>query len=204
MMPSSFWIILLAVFIYGLLHSILASLWAKAQARHWFGPVADRWFRLLYNFLAVVLLLPVLLLPVLLPDKQIYSIPYPWRLVNHTIQALAIVMLIIGVKQTGVSSFAGLRQLFAPEDLHPPRLVVNGLYRYMRHPLYTAGLLFIWLTPTMTCNLLALYIGLTIYILVGAYFEERKLLREFGEEYRVYQAKTPMFIPWISKDRGKE
>jgi protein-S-isoprenylcysteine O-methyltransferase Ste14 len=198
-MPTSFWIILLAVFVYGLLHSVLASLWAKAQARHWFGPVADRWFRLLYNLLAVVLLLPVLLLPVVLPDKQIYSLPYPWRLLNYAGQAMAVVMLVIAVKQTGISTFAGLRQLFTSEDIDPPRLVTGGLYRYMRHPIYTASLLFFWLTPTMTCNLLALYISLTVYILVGAYFEERKLLREFGEEYRVYKQRTPMLIPWIRR-----
>jgi protein-S-isoprenylcysteine O-methyltransferase Ste14 len=198
-MPPSFWIILLAVFVYGLLHSVLASLWAKAQARHWFGPAADRWFRLLYNLLAVVLLLPVLLLPVVLPDQQIYRIPYPWKMVNYAGQAMAVVMLVIAVKQTGISTFAGLRQLFTPEVLDPPRLVTGGLYRYMRHPIYTASLLFIWLTPTMTCNLLALYIGLTVYILVGAYFEERKLLREFGEEYQVYKQQTPMLIPWIPK-----
>ena len=51
-MTPSFWIILLTVFVYGLVHSLLASLWAKAQARRWFGPAADRWFRLLYNLLA--------------------------------------------------------------------------------------------------------------------------------------------------------
>jgi len=30
---------------------------------------------------------------------------------------------------------------------------------------------------------------------VGAYFEERKLLREFGSEYADYRAVTPMIIP---------
>jgi methanethiol S-methyltransferase len=199
-MPTSFWIILLAVFVYGLLHSLLASLWAKAQARRWFGPVADRWFRLLYNFLAVLLLVPVLLLPIILPDKVIYSIPMPWRLINYAGQLLAIMMLIYGVKQTGISNFSGLRQLITPEDLDPPRLVTGGLYNYMRHPLYTAGLLFIWLTPTMTCNLLALYIGLTCYIIIGAYFEERKLLREFGETYLAYKQKTPMLIPFFPRN----
>jgi protein-S-isoprenylcysteine O-methyltransferase Ste14 len=42
-----------------------------------------------------------------------------------------------------------------------------------------------------------LNIGLTVYILIGALFEERKLLREFGEAYAEYRRRTPMLIPWF-------
>ena len=74
-------------------------------------------------------------------------------------------------------------------------MVTTGLYRYVRHPLYSAGLVFIWLTPEMSLNFLVLYISLTIYIVIGAYFEERKLIREFGKSYEDYQVKTPMLVP---------
>jgi protein-S-isoprenylcysteine O-methyltransferase Ste14 len=67
----------------------------------------------------------------------------------------------------------------------------------VRHPLYTAGLAFIWFTPLMTVNLLVLNIGLTVYIVIGAYFEERKLLREFGPAYAEYQRRTPMLVPGL-------
>jgi protein-S-isoprenylcysteine O-methyltransferase Ste14 len=40
-------------------------------------------------------------------------------------------------------------------------------------------------------------VGATIYILIGAYFEERKLSREFGAAYADYKSKTPMLIPWL-------
>jgi protein-S-isoprenylcysteine O-methyltransferase Ste14 len=36
---------------------------------------------------------------------------------------------------------------------------------------------------------------LTIYLVVGAILEERKLVAEFGEAYREYQGKVPMFVP---------
>ena len=106
-------------------------------------------------------------------------------------------MVLLGLKQTGIGSFVGLRQMLLPEDTSPLRLVTGGFYRYVRHPLYTAGLVFIWLFPIMTCNLLALNIGLTLYIIAGAYFEERKLLLEFGEAYAEYRRKTPMLIPGL-------
>lgn len=196
-MTISFWLILLAALSYGLLHTLLASLRAKAQAHHWFGPKTDLWFRLAYNLIAIFTLLPILFLPILLIDKEIYTIRFPWVILTTSIQALAVIVLVVGLRQTGISSFIGLRQFFLPEDTSPPRLVIGGLYRYVRHPLYTAGLVFIWLLPIMTCNLLALNIGLTAYILLGAYFEERKLLLEFGEAYAEYRRRTPMLVPGL-------
>jgi protein-S-isoprenylcysteine O-methyltransferase Ste14 len=50
----------------------------------------------------------------------------------------------------------------------------------------------------MTQNSLTVYIGATIYTLVGAYFEERKLLQDFGEAYAEYRRRTPMLIPGLN------
>jgi protein-S-isoprenylcysteine O-methyltransferase Ste14 len=83
-------------------------------------------------------------------------------------------------------------------------MVTGGLYRWVRHPLYTAGLAFIWLTPIMTSNLLALNIGLTLYLVVGAIYEERKLVREFSTEYINYQQRTPMLIPGLGGIRQND
>jgi protein-S-isoprenylcysteine O-methyltransferase Ste14 len=105
-------------------------------------------------------------------------------------------MLLVGVLQTDTLNFIGLGQLFQEKE-QPSKLVVGGLYRYMRHPLYTAGLLFLWLTPSVSLNSLTLYIASTFYILIGAYFEERKLLREFGQAYAEYKKKTPMIVPGL-------
>lgn len=196
-MTISFWLILAAVIAYGLLHSLLASLKTKAQARHWFGPSTDRWFRLAYNLIAILTLLPILLLPILLIDQEIYVIRYPWVILTLILQMLAVIVAIVGLRQTGITSFIGLHQLLLPEDTSPPRLVTSGLYRYVRHPIYTAGLVFISLIPILTWNLLALNFGLTAYIFIGAYFEERKLLLEFGEPYAEYCLHTPMLIPGL-------
>jgi protein-S-isoprenylcysteine O-methyltransferase Ste14 len=48
---------------------------------------------------------------------------------------------------------------------------------------------------------LALNIGLSLYLYIGALFEERKLLREFGEAYHNYQQNTPMFLPGLIRHR---
>lgn len=190
-------LVLVAVLIYGAVHSLLASLWAKRGARRWFGTLADRSYRLIYNLFAVVSFLPVLALVAALPDRQIYTIPFPWAILAVSGQIIAIIALLVGLLQTGVWTFLGLRQLVGSVDGDKPALVARGLYRWVRHPLYTAGLLFIWLSPLMTLNLLALNIGLTAYILIGATFEERRLQREFGMAYADYQKSTPMLVPGL-------
>jgi len=56
----------------------------------------------------------------------------------------------------------------------------------------------------MTLNRLVLWVILSLYILIGAYFEERKLLNDFGVEYAEYKAKTPMLIPGLSKSVNRK
>lgn len=192
---TGFWITFIAVGIYGALHSLLASNWAKNGARRIFGSASDRWYRLTFNLLGVILFLPVLLVLALFPGTILYRLDMPWLVMAAGVQLLALVVLALGVTQTDALHFLGLRQLWQPDSDTPPRLVVSGLYRWVRHPLYTAGLAFIWFTPLMSTSLLALNLGLTAYIFIGSLFEERRLLSEFGEAYADYQTRVPRIIP---------
>jgi hypothetical protein len=118
-MIISFWLILLAVLAYSLLLSRLASLKTKTRTRNLIGPTYDRWFRRVYHLIAVVTLLPILTLPIFLIDKEIYKIHYPWVQFSLTFQTLAVIVVTVGLRQTGISSFIGLCQLFLPEDTSP-------------------------------------------------------------------------------------
>lgn len=190
-----------AVLIYAAVHSVLASLGAKAWVRQHFGPVADRWYRLAYNLFAVISGLPILVLLYILPDHLLYQIYFPWILFTAAGQLTGVLIIVAGILQTNPWHFVGWQQILKPNaDIGSP-LITTGLYRWMRHPLYTGGLLLIWLVPTMTLNLLIIFICLTLYLIVGAKLEEKRLLREFGEEYREYQRRVPMLIPipWHTK-----
>ena len=186
-------ILLSTLAVWGLVHSFLASHLAKDLFRLRMGD-AD-YYRLAYNLFAGLSFLPILYLMESLPDQVVYEIPSPWNLMMFGGQLFSILMLLIAFLQTDSLSSIGLRQLFEKEK--SGALVTRGLYRVVRHPLYTFGLLFVWLTSTMTQNTLTVYIGATIYTLIGAYFEERKLLVEFGEAYAEYRRKTAMLIPWL-------
>ena len=157
--------------------------------------MAERGYRLGYNLFSILSFLPVLMLVVVLPDRMLYSIPFPWLVLTLAIQAAALLALLVGVRQTGVSRFLGFGQLLERRAEGQAPMIVDGLYRWVRHPLYTAGLVFIWLLPVMTLNILALNIGSSAYLVIGALFEERRLVREFGEAYITYRQQTPMLIP---------
>lgn len=79
------------------------------------------------------------------------------------------------------------------------RVVKTGVYRYIRHPQYTGfllitvGMIFNWATLPM---LIAWPIMVWMYVRL-AKREENDMIKEFGEEYRMYMKKTKMFIPFI-------
>ncbi len=199
-MDTGFIIILVACALYGVIHSALASNAAKAFAARLVGQIAcQRYYRLFFVLAAVITTLPVLTLVPLLPDRAIYRIPAPWVYLTISIQVLAAIALLVGVLQTGAMPFLGLKQILAPDPAGaaPEKLVISGLYRWVRHPLYTAALLFLWFAPVMSWNLLALNIGFSTYLLVGTIFEERKLVEQFGEAYQQYRKRTPRIIPGV-------
>ena len=70
------------------------------------------------------------------------------------------------------------------------------LYKFVRHPLYLGFLISLWATPYMTAGHLLLAVGLSIYILIGACFEETDLVVLFGAQYRRYQQEVGMLFPW--------
>ena len=53
----------------------------------------------------------------------------------------------------------------------------------------------VFATPQMTVGHMVFAMAMSAYVLVGLYFEERALVREFGDAYREYQRRTPMLIP---------
>jgi methanethiol S-methyltransferase len=194
------WLIFL-VLIWGAFHSLLASVKVKEKARWILGKRGMRFYRLAYNLLSGLSFLLVLLVTTRFPDHKVYQVPFPWYILMVLGEALAVIALLVGFSQSSPMEFLGIRQLGYPLD-EPGQLHIDGLYRFVRHPLYTAGLIFIWCLPFMTINVLAINVALTIYVIAGAYLEERKLRLAFGKEYTDYMAVTPMFIPFIKRNKS--
>jgi methanethiol S-methyltransferase len=196
----SFLLIVIAFGVYGLIHSLLASFKAKDMAQAWLGLAGHRWYRLAYNIFATLSLLPVLALAVILPDRGIYTIPSPWSGLFILLQLVGVGIAFFAVAQTDLLYFAGLRQISEKPDSKPENnLQTGGLYCYVRHPIYSGSLLFLWASPEMSWNSLALKTAFTLYFIFGAMVEEKKLVTEFGDTYRAYRMRTPMLIPGLKK-----
>jgi protein-S-isoprenylcysteine O-methyltransferase Ste14 len=84
-----------------------------------------------------------------------------------------------------------------------PELQVQGLHRFVRHPLYLST--FIWLGgiflffPYLSCLIVCLQ---TIaYVLVAIPLEEDKLIGSYGEAYRKYREDVGAVLPRITGSR---
>ena len=186
-------LLLFTIALWGILHSLLASNTAKNLFRRSLGDGFMKLYRLLYNLFAVISFLPILYLMIALPDRILYEIPAPFNILMRIGQGISLIILAVALFETDLLSFAGLRQIFAEEK--QGALMTGSLYHYVRHPLYTFSLLLLWLSPSMSINSFVVYVALTIYVMVGIQFEERKLVEEFGAEYVIYRSMTPMLIP---------
>jgi protein-S-isoprenylcysteine O-methyltransferase Ste14 len=79
------------------------------------------------------------------------------------------------------------------------RLVTTGIYRHIRHPLYSSLLLLAWGVFFKKPGWLAccLAVGACAFLLATAKAEEDENTRYFGTAYREYMRQTKMFIPFI-------
>ena len=112
----SVFIISLSTLVYAAVHSLLATLGAKARAKQLFGPAAERWYRLAYNIFAGISFLPILVLMAILPDQKLYAVPTPWLLLTTLGQVIGVIIIVLGVWQADAWSFFGLRQVLAPTE----------------------------------------------------------------------------------------
>jgi protein-S-isoprenylcysteine O-methyltransferase Ste14 len=122
--------------------------------------------------------------------------------VHGPLFVFALVFLLIGtaIYVRCVWDFASFgRGTPAPIDA-PKRLVITGLYRHMRNPMYTGVLTVLigWTVMFADARLLlyAVFVATGFHLFIVLY-EEPHLERVFGDEYREYRAKTGRWLPKI-------
>lgn len=78
-------------------------------------------------------------------------------------------------------------------QLPPPirKFEGRGAFRYMRHPVYLSFLGLIWFTPIMTWDHVVLTFIWTLYIFLGSYFKDRRMMHYLGNAYREYASRVP-------------
>ncbi|MFN3593365.1 MAG: methyltransferase family protein [Thiobacillaceae bacterium] len=184
-------LIALAWFAYGLVHSWLAGRGVKAWVmRHW--PRLAPAYRLAYNAIATLLLIPPLALTLSMPGEVEWDVP-SWIAWPAAIAAVA--GFVWSLRWYDMGEFLGLAQWRRHDGREQEGFVLSPLHRYVRHPWYGLGLLLLW-TRDLNAAWLTTAVVLSIYLLIGSRLEERKLVERYGEAYRRYQARVPGLIPW--------
>jgi len=136
----------------------------------------------------------------------LFALTYPLREINlyHARWSWFIALLFFAA---GFFLYFRARRGFSPLQLsghhelqpeqHEQRLVVDGIRRHVRHPIYLGHLceLFAW---SIGSGLLACWALTGFAIITGAMMighEERELVARFGEAYREYQQRVPLLLP---------
>ena len=180
---------------FGVAHSFLATQRARLRMQAWLGPAE----RLGYNLVAVVHLAAVLVISAFVfAGQSAFYLPIWFHIILHLVQIIALVILVAALREYDLGLFSGLRQwrsgAFEILDGISEHLVVAGLHKYVRHPLYAAIILLLFASATTPLGLATASCA-TMYFIIGLNFEERKLLRLYGEDYRAYCAATPALVP---------
>jgi protein-S-isoprenylcysteine O-methyltransferase Ste14 len=78
-------------------------------------------------------------------------------------------------------------------------LVDTGIFRYIRHPLYSSLLFLTWgiFLKNITDELIIISLVSTAFLYFTAIFDEKECIRFFGEEYSEYMNRSKRFVPFI-------
>jgi len=180
------------------LHSALISLtvtaYLKRNLRDGF-----RYYRLVYNALALITLIPVALYAHSLQTQPLFSWQGPWRVGQGLLLAASLFLFMAGARHYDLLTFLGARQLKQRDSClgltETRALDTRGILGAVRHPWYTGGMMVIWARDLDLSAILTNLI-LTGYFIVGTLLEERKLSIEFPAIYKDYRQKVSIFFPY--------
>lgn len=184
---------------YFAVHSALASLRVKG----WVALRFPEWmpfYRMSFNVLSVLLLLPILWLMARDPGAQWWGWHGAAAWLQGVLTLAAAGGFVISLRWYDSQEFLGVRQWRSHSrsitDQEAFRL--SPLHRYVRHPWYFLGLVLIW-TRDMSSAMLLSAVLLTLYLLLGSRLEEKKLIEYHGDVYRRYMKRVPGLVPLPGK-----
>ena len=179
--------------LYGVLHSVLASLGFKKKMQQILGRNFKH-YRLAYTIFAFVSLAAVVWYQVSISTVKFYKPTFLIVALGYLVVVTGFGIMLACIKKYFMS-LSGLRSLFQEQTYS--ELMISGIHRYVRHPLYLGTFLFIWglavLFPYL--SLVIMNTVITLYTILAIRYEEAKLVAEFGEQYREYQKTVPKLIP---------
>ncbi len=180
------------------LHSTLITKTVTDYAKNKLG-YQYRFYRLFYNTISLITFIPLLYYSISHRGPLVFGWEGSLMIVKYFLLAMSIYLFIAGARHYSMSQFIGIHQIKTGQTdqtlSENNTFNISGILSVIRHPWYTSGIMIIWSSDIYLSNLLN-NIVISIYFVVGAFLEERKLLLEFGDKYREYQKNVSMLIPY--------
>jgi protein-S-isoprenylcysteine O-methyltransferase Ste14 len=78
-------------------------------------------------------------------------------------------------------------------------LIEQGIFKYIRHPLYSSLLFLTWGIFLKNFSIELLFVSMlsTVFLYLTAIFDEKECINFFGDKYIEYMKKSKRFIPYI-------
>jgi protein-S-isoprenylcysteine O-methyltransferase Ste14 len=179
-------------------HSALISMRVTGYLKQRLGD-GFRYYRLAYNGVALITLIPVALYAYSIRSEPLFSWEGYWRVGQVLLLAAALFLFLGGAKHYDFLTFLGVRQLKKRDSCigltETCALDKKGILGVVRHPWYAGGMMIVWARDLDLSAVLTNLI-LTGYFIVGSFLEERRLSIEFPEAYEEYKQKVSMFFPY--------
>jgi methanethiol S-methyltransferase len=193
--PAAFAIDLGLVALFGVQHSLMARAGFKAA---WTRIVPTPIERSTYVLFASLALIAMFLFWQPLPGAVWQVESEAGRMVLWALFAAGWAIVLVSTLLISHFELFGLKQVWAHArgaGAEPPLFREPFFYRLVRHPIYTGFFIAFWAAPTMTVGHLLFAVAMSAYMLVAIQFEERDLVRLFGEQYTDYRRRVGMLAP---------
>jgi len=178
----------LATLLFALVHSFMATERLKRAVIR--TAVSARQYRLIYTIVSLLLTALWLVFIHTLPDHPLYHADGWLHYLLVGMEAAGVVVLAAAFRPIDSMAFVGLGAQHNGID----PFVVNGVYRHVRHPMYSGVMLMLLASPTQSVNSLNMALAVCLYFLIGSGFEERRMIAQHPE-YAGYRERVPAFIP---------
>lgn len=179
--------------IYFILHSALAADTVKLFFQRNSGR-RFRYYRIVYSIVSSVGLLVILIYQGTIPSILLFTGTDLTRYLSLTLATVGVIIISMAFREHRFLSFIGLNE----EVIEFRR---SGILNYVRHPIYSGTILimvgiFVF-NPTLA-SIISLGCVL-LYLPIGIYLEENKLIRLYGDRYLTYKKEVPALIPRFKK-----
>jgi protein-S-isoprenylcysteine O-methyltransferase Ste14 len=185
-------VIILGVALFGLQHSGISAMKVKNK-------IIDKWGKKGYSRIFTLTSVVTLLVAFLAMNFQDWLYPlYAFETYNPLQLIAAITLVVMGLALTmRASSVISVSTVADMRTDRMPELITDGIYSKIRHPLYLATIILLTSLPLLYPfpEVAVFSISLIVYTMIGAYFEEKKLILHYGDEYLEYKKKAGFLLP---------